>query len=51
MMCTWRGGGNIDSETDHKTSSLVLGRHEMWNAMRNHFKKDKATCNILLSTE
>ena len=23
MMCTWRGGGNIDSETDHKTSSLV----------------------------
>ena len=27
MMCTWRGGGNIDSETDHKTSDLVLGRH------------------------
>ena len=40
MTCTWGGGGNIDSETDHKTSGLVLGRHnfnEMWNEMYNHF--------------
>ena len=39
MMCTWRGGGNIDSETDHKTCGLVLvdNFNEMWNVMYNYY--------------